>query len=327
MRSRTGPTFLALCLLLVPAAARAQTFDVQRISREIAQLPDVVVNRLADIIRKAEGKGIELVRTRYELVPEVELSDPAAGLEGAQVGSDAFSSRVIIPIPLERRLAVVGALSYETLTFRHEGFEGTFPADRVHEVRSRGALLYELSERWRFMGGVELGMLTDSAGIEYDAAHLSLDDFQAGVLVMFDHQISPRASVGLGAGYSTTFGLPLPLPAARGSLEVGDFRFAATLPSSISAGWAPHRRVEVGVRASLSGGQYHLRRTDQSLSTTTVYLGPYAVVETVRGLHVDFDTGLMPWRRLRLDDDAGDEVSNLDPAPTWFLRMELSFRL
>jgi hypothetical protein len=327
VRSRAGQIFVALCLLLVPAGARAQTFDVQRITREIAKLPDVVVTRLTDIIRKAEGKGIELVRTRYELVPDVELSDPPPGLDGARVGTDAFSSRVIIPVPLQRDLALIGALSYETLTFRHEGFAGNFPADRVQEVRTRGALLYDVTERWRFTGGLEIGMLSDSSGIAGDAEHVSLDDFQAGVLVIFDHQLTPQTSLGIGAGYSTTFGLPLPIPAARATVEVGDFRFSTTLPSSIAVGWAPHRRVELGARAALSGGTYHLRRSDQDLSTTMVYVGPYAEIETLRGLHVDLATGLMPWRRLRLDDDAGDEVLNLDPAPTWFLRAELSFRL
>jgi hypothetical protein len=325
MRRAPAASLLALAVLAEARPASAQEAEIERFFQQISALPNVVIAELAEALKKARGVGIELVRTRFEHVATAPMESRRGAAVTPFLGTDTLSNRAVVPLPVSSKAAVVGAISHESLSFRHGG-RAAFPAERVHALRGQIAFLRELSDTWRFVSGVELGVLSDLGGVAAGEA-LGVHDFQVGGLVLFDVKLGDIGTISFGSAVSSTLGVPAPLPVLRAGVEYEGFAAEMTVPTEIRASYAPAAGVVFGVRGALSGNSYHLVAQDQSLSHRGIFVGPFLGAEIFQGMTFHVAGGLAPWRQLRLVADDGEEIENLDPLTAPFVRLELDFRL
>lgn len=324
---RTGAVALSIAAAVVLSArpARAQEAEIERFFEQLSALPNVVIAELTEALRKARGVGVELVRTRYEHVANARMELKEGSAVTPFVGTDALSNRAVLPLPISRRAAVVAAVSHESLSFRHGG-RAAFPAERVHALRGQVGFVRELSADWRFVSGVELGVLSDLGGVAAGEA-LSVHDFQTGGIVLFDVKLGGFATLSFGSAVSSTLGVPAPLPVLRVNVDYEGFAAQLTVPTELGASYTPAPGLVIGVRGGLSGNSYHLVAQDQSLSHRGIFVGPFLGTRIFDGMTFHVAGGLAPWRQLRLVADDGEEIVNLDPLTAPFVRLELDFRL
>jgi hypothetical protein len=325
MRSALVACSLAAALALAARPARAQEAELEQIFQQISALPNVVIAELAEALRKARGVGIELVRTRYEHVALAKMESRAAEAITPYLGTETVSSRALVPVPVSRTAAVLAALSYEAVSFRHGGARA-FPAERVHALRGQVAFVREMSDRWRFVAGVELGVLSDLGGTAAGEA-LGVHDFQSGGLVLFDVKLGEVATLSFGSAVSSTIGVPAPIPVIRANLDYEGLSADVTVPTEVHVGYTLRPGLGIGARAGISGNSYHLVARDQTLASRGILVGPYVAAEIFEGMTLDVSGGLAPWRQLRLADDGGEEIANLDPVTAPFVRAAIDFRL
>jgi hypothetical protein len=310
--------------LLLSARVNAQTFnfsdfDFSKLVHDVAALPGATVQRLARAVRAARGSGLELASSSFDVLPSSETTSAEPPL---RVSAEGFTSKLVVPAPISQRAVLLVAPSYESMSLSLDGSSsvpGVVPA-RLQALRADVALLAALSDSVRFAGGSGVVLASDFVDV-------SSKDLQLNVLAVAEWNVAKNATFGVGAGYSSIFGLPLPVPVVRASFTAAPFELEAALPSKVVLRGRIRPELALGLRAEFSGGEFRLDRTQQRLSAATLTAGPTVEITPLRGLVLEIDTGVAAWRRLRLEDADGQELYNLDTSPSAFLRTALSFAL
>lgn len=325
MRAAFVALSIGAAAALAASPANAQEVEIERFFQQLSQLPNVVVSELAEALREARGVGIELVRSRYEHVSGARMESASGLAYTRSIGTDSVSNRALVPIPLSGTTALGLALSYESLSFRHDG-RRVFPAERVHSIRGQLGVVRQMSDTWRFVSGVEIGVLSDFGG---DAAGEALGarDVQSGGVVLFDAKLNQVFTLSFGGAVSSTLGLPVPIPVLRGAVEHEGFTLDVTVPTSLRAAYEPRAALDFGVRASLSGNSFHLVAEDESLAYRGLSLASFLGAEVFHGMRLEASGGLIPYRQLRLNGPDGEEIANLDPEMAPVFRVEVAFKL
>ncbi len=146
--------------------------------------------------------------------------------------------------------------------------------------------------------------------------------------VFVDRILSPKATVGVGLSYASSFGRVLPIPVvhvvARPRRQI---LVDALLPARADVWWLPRKGLDIGFNAALSGAQYGLADANQVVpGSNALWLANATAGPQVRwapsGGKVQFtaDAGLTVLRRLRYARN-GDELADLDPGNVPYARL------
>jgi hypothetical protein len=272
----------------------------------------------------------------HETWPSVSVSnldaDPATAelLRDLSVWTDTRFVTASYPVLLQGgRTYLDLQAGFQRIQFRHDAWPATVdrPTDAyIVDLTLLGQ--HQLSERWAL-----LGQLTPSlkSGFEDE---LVREDVAVEGAVLASRRVGRRTVLGAGVAYSSTFGVPLPIPLLQverqGALWDGGpgWRGSALLPSSVETWVVPSRRVEVGVQLRTLGNRHHLTGGDTGLSKPfsdyfDTVVGPSANVYLTSWMTVGIESGISVYRQMQITDGR-DEVISFEPDQAGFLRWQVT---
>ena len=272
----------------------------------------------------------------HETWPSVSVSNLEADESTAQLLSDLSvwtDTRFVqasYPLLLqEGRTYLDLQAGFQRIQFRHDAWPETVdrPTD-AYIVDLNILAQRQLSERWSL-----LGQLTPSlkSGLEDE---LGREDFAIEGAVLASRRVGERSVLGAGVAYSSTFGVPLPIPLLQlerqGALWNGGpgWRASALLPSTLETWVVPARRLEVGVQLRTLGNRHHLTGEETALSKPfsdyfDTVVGPSANVYLTSWMTVSIESGISVYRQMQITDGR-DEVISFEPDQAGFLRWQVT---
>jgi len=260
----------------------------------------------------------------YEVFPFQSFTDPETGLEDAQVHTDVMSFRGSYPLILSQgKTVLVNELFYQRRNFDYRRFPGGDPPlDHLHAAQYMLLLQHTLSEKWSLWALVMPGLASDLQ------AELSIDDFNLQAALVFVRHFSERFSLGLGAAYSTLFGVPLPLPVLALDWNNGSTLMAeGTLPSNLEFWFRPGPLLDLGLMLELDGNNYRgdpsiYEVPDPEFRYSVLTFGPASRVHLSQWLQVLVKGGVLTSYHFEFWD-GDDRASSLDLRPSPFLSVGL----
>lgn len=218
---------------------------------------------------------------------------------------------------------------FQRIQFRHDAWPESVdrPTD-AYIIDVNVMALRQLSERWSLLGQATPSL---KSGLEED---LVTEDFAVEGAVLASRQVGARSVLGFGVAYSSTFGVPLPIPLLQlerqGALWAGGpaWRGTALLPSDLALWVVPTRRLEVGVQLRTLGNRHHLTGQETNLGKPfsdyfDTVVGPSAKIYATSWMTLGIDSGVSVYRQMQVTDGR-DEVIRFEPEPAGFLRWQVT---
>jgi hypothetical protein len=272
----------------------------------------------------------------HETWPSVSVSNleadgtAAQSLNDLSVWTDTRFVQASYPVLLQGgRTYLDLQAGFQRIQFRHDGWSESVPRPTDAYIVDLNVLAQrQLSERWAL-----LGQLTPSlkSGLE---EVLVREDFSIEGAVLASRQTGDRSVLGVGLAYSSTFGVPLPIPLLQlerqGTLwrDGPGWRGSALLPSSLETWVVPARRLEVGLQLRTLGNRHHLTERGSSLRQPysdyfDTVVGPSANVYLTKWMAVGIESGISLYRQMQVTDGR-DEVISFEPDRAGFLRWQIT---
>lgn len=193
----------------------------------------------------------DLLDISAQYIPSVELRDP----KPTTTQLSSYDGTLNVPLPLGARTFLVLGANYhvESASFAHKAQGFQEPARSFHSVEAAAMLIQLLPNDWSITMRVAPGLAADRLAFDEDLARVS-------ALVMATKGFSRHFVLGGGGLLSYSFGSLLPLPALYLEYKpVPALRFETFLPAFAQLLYTVAGRVEVGVRADVSGNSYGIR--------------------------------------------------------------------
>jgi hypothetical protein len=218
---------------------------------------------------------------------------------------------------------------FQRIQFRHDAWPETVPRPTDAYIVDVNVLAQrQLSAKWTLLGQVTPSL---KSGLENA---LIREDFAIEGAVLASRQVGERTVLGAGVAYSSTFGVPLPIPLLQmerqGALwsDGPGWRASALLPSSLETWLTPARRLEVGVQLRTLGNRHHLTGDQRTLDTPysdyfDTVVGPSANVYLTSWMTVSIESGVSVYRQMQVTDGR-DEVISFEPDRAGFLRWQVT---
>jgi hypothetical protein len=218
---------------------------------------------------------------------------------------------------------------FQRIQFRHDAWPETVPRPTDAYIVELNVLgQRQLSPRWSLLGQVTPSL---KSGLEET---LVREDFAIEGAVLASRRTGERWILGAGVAYSSTFGMPLPIPLLQvehqGALWNGGpgWRGSALLPSTLEAWVTPTQRLEVGVQLRTLGNRHHLTEGGSSLNSPysdyfDTVIGPSANVYVTSWLTVGLESGFSLYRQMQVTDGR-DELITFEPNQAGFLRWQVT---
>ncbi len=209
----------------------------------------------------ALGQFPDLAEINGQYLPGSQMS-VASPLE-AQVSS--YELGLNLPIELNKRNYLIPGLTYHTdsLSYKYQS-DGFVPLRLFHSLDLSALYVHLYDNKWSFSGRASVGLAGDFKKIDADLLRFS-------AMGMATYSYSESLILGGGALVSYAYGELLPLPAIYVDwTPTKEIQLEAFLPAFAVAKYTFAKRVEVGLRAEVSGYQYSIddRRLGQSDSCT-----------------------------------------------------------
>jgi hypothetical protein len=269
----------------------------------------------------------------WDYFPYQNFEDPAEGLEDVEVAVHRLNATLSWPIVFaEGRTVLANTLSYELLDTDYRNWpdtlngepEGEPEINLLYAAEYTLMLQHRLSQGWSLLALATPGLVSDLKG------EISLDDFNLQTAVIFIRHFSERFSLGLGGAYSTQFGEALPLPVLSFEWNNGaNLRARGVVPSNLEFWYQPERRIDVGMRMSVDGNEYHgdpeiFEVDDPRARYSTLTFGPSLKVHLSGRVQLHVEGGIVGVHRSDFyDGDTEVATYNLGTGP--FLRTGMRF--
>jgi len=263
-------------------------------------------------------------------VSNLEADEATAGLlSDLSVWTDTRFVQASYPLLLQNgRTYLELQGGFQRIQFRHDAWPETVDRPTDAYIMDLNVLAQRtLSERWSL-----LGQLTPSlkSGLEDE---LVREDFAIEGAVLASRRVGERSVLGAGVAYSSTFGIPLPIPLLQaeyqGSLWSGGpgWRGSVLLPSQLETWVVPSKRLEVGVQLRTLGNRHHLTGQETALSKPfsdyfDTVIGPSANVYLTSWVTVGIESGISVYRQMQITNGR-DEVISFEPDQAGFLRWQV----
>jgi len=262
----------------------------------------------------------------FDAFPYQNISDPARGLEDAEVFSNTTTIAFSYPFMFnENRTQANVDFSWERRGFDYRGLAGSeLDLEALYASEVSLMLTHRLSETWSLLGIVTPGLASDLRG------KLTAEDFSFQAVLAGIRRTSPQFAFGMGAAYSTQFGEPIPLPVLLFDWNNGKkLRWMTILPVSSEVWYAHSARINLGILLNVKGNNFHAdpdRYTsrDPQVRYSVVTLGPSVRFSLAPGLALQIDAGVVPYHRLQFYDGS-TEVESFRLKESAFLRLGFSF--
>ncbi len=220
------------------------------------------------------------------------------------------------------RTVLVNDLSYQLIEFKYRSLE--YPLERLHSASYTLMLQHRLSQEWSVWA---LGTPALASDLE---AEVSEDDFNFQTAAVFIRHFGERFSLGFGAAYSTQFGSAEPIPVLAFDWNNGkNLMTKAILPVSLEFWYRPSQRVDLGLRVSGDGNNFHgdpdiYNAADPELRYTMLTVGPSARILLSRWVRLSIEGGIIGLHRFEFYN-GDDEVASYDLKPSQYIRVGLHY--
>lgn len=232
----------------------------------------------------------------------------------------------------ERRSTVL----INELAFRHHALDLVvppgqgeyFPSD-LYAIREGVTLVQSLSADWYVVGFGAAAIATDFNDVDF--GHFIFEGGAFGV-----YKLSEAFHVGLGPVFTFAFGHPLLIPAPFVRYQGEEkLSFQVQVPKLAKVTYAFSDSFDIGLAGRFLYNNYRLgddrARTPDGKSTVIVFsdvtVGVEASLRLFQPLFATAGVGTTVYRKLRVDDDGGDELFNRDLENTPFVSLGLEVRL
>lgn len=273
----------------------------------------------------------------HETWPSVSVSNleadetTAQSLTDLSVWTDTRFVQASYPLLLQNgRTYLDLQAGFQRIQFRHDAWPETVDRPTYAYVVDLTVLAQrQLSARWSLLGQITPSL---KSGLEDE---LVREDFAMEGAVLASRRVGERSVLGAGVAYSSTFGVPLPIPLLQverqGALWSGGpgWRGSVLLPSHLETWVVPSRRLEVGLQLRTLGNRHHLTGENTALSKPfsdyfDTVVGPSANVYLTSWMTVGVESGISVYRQMQITDGR-DEVISFQPDQAGFLRWQVTF--
>lgn len=204
----------------------------------------------------SHAQGGPSISVSWDFFPYQNFDKPPTGFGDAEIKINRADAQISYPLVFsEGKTVLVNQLSYQH-------FEAQYRNWPVGENKPEIGILYAaqytlmlqqfLSEKWSMWSILTPGLASDLHG------DLSKDDFNLQAVLVFIRKISPRFSYGIGAAYTTAFGMDMPLPVLAFDWNNGsNLMLSAIIPTNIDLWYQAATRIRLGLNVTIEGNEYH----------------------------------------------------------------------
>ncbi len=293
-----------------------------------------VVFSLASVSRVSGQSDRPTLKVSLEAFPSAGLDSPdTSPVNGAPNFEQTLQIRVRMlsmgfSAPVYRASARTALAAYFGYTRYDLDFEQWDDAQAGRPIKSLQSFEAGVSLRRRLENGWLMRMEAIPGLYSDFQGDIGFDDLRLRGELIFQRTVSEALTVGLGAGYSPSYGRGLPLPRlAIHWMAAQDVKMELMLPARAGIWYVPSPTVAFGVLANIVGGAhrgdpelYQVGDPETRLAAGT--FGPSLLIRASQNLRIRIDSGVSFFRRLDLHDGS-QELWSLDPERTAFARMDL----
>lgn len=265
----------------------------------------------------------------WDFFPYQNFDVPPAGLDDAEIKINRAEAQITYPLVFsEGKTVLVNQLSYQHFEANYRNWPG---GQEVPEVGILYAAQYtlmlqqELSEKWAMWSMLTPGMASDLHG------KISKDDFNLQAVLIFIKKVSPKFSYGVGAAYTTAFGMDTPLPVLAFDWNNGsNLMLSAIIPTNIDLWYQAAKRVRLGLNIKVEGNEYHgdpkvhVGAIDPRLRYSVVKLGSTIKYNMTKKMSLNIQGGFIALHRFEFYDK-DTEVASYDMKPSYFIRAGIEY--
>lgn len=263
----------------------------------------------------------------YEILTISGIKDPInSAQDSLEVIVNHFHFFGAFPLVQKERLRVINGVAYDLwlLNFDQYSLQARRPGT-LHYLRYQLGFINYRWNFWRLIGVVAPGLSTDFNN------GLTTNDFRIQGMLLAINSVSENFQYGIGAGFTTDFGSPSPVPIVNISWQTNSkFRISGLLPKNLGIWYVPSQDREFGVRAAVSGSQFHLkeagpqRMEDVDVKYSVLSLGPEYKQKVAGSIFLKLEGGYTLFRKFRFEGPNGK--NDLDLENNIFFRGGLVFR-
>ncbi len=266
----------------------------------------------------------DLVDVQAQYVPYT-VAD-TSGLE-AQVAS--YDAVINVPLVLNQKTFLIPGIAYHIDSIAYDREPEDFTSIRsLQSIEIPVLFVRLLPDDWSFSVRIAAGLAGDFEG--FDTGLL-----RGMALGMVTKAFGDQFVLGVGAMASYAFGALLPLPAIYLDWTPASwFRAEAFVPGFTKVSWMPIERLELGIRADLSGNEYAIRNPEAGndldhIAHSLATVGVHGGVRLFSSVWLTVSGGRVVWRRVeQFDDENQTLVGGSQGLPgDWFARAGLTFRI
>jgi len=200
--------------------------------------------------KPAAAQVPNLVDVSAQYAPSTRFDDPRA--TEAQISS--YQLGINLPLPLSaRRFLIVGLAHHVDTAAYARMSDGLMDQRTFHATAVSATLVQLLPDRWSLLVRAGGSLASDVPSLDHRMIGYS-------AVALAAHRWSDRLTLGAGALVAAGFGSIRPLPAALVSwAPIDGVRVEAFLPAFVDARYTAWNRLELGVRAEITGNTYAVR--------------------------------------------------------------------
>lgn len=276
----------------------------------------------------ARAQGGPSISVNWDFFPYQNFDKPPSGFENTEIRINRADAQITYPLVFsEGKTVLVNQLSYQHFEARYKNWPiGTEASgiDILYAAQYTLMLQQVLSEKWSIWTILTPGMASDLHG------EISKDDFNLQTALVFIRKVSPRFSYGIGAAYTTAFGMDTPLPVLAVDWNNGsNLMLSAIIPTNVDLWIQAATRVRLGLNVKVEGNEYHgdpevFGVADPRLRYSVVKLGSTVKYYMSKQMNFNIQGGYIGLHRFEFfDKDA--KAASYDMKRSFYLRAGVEY--
>lgn len=225
------------------------------------------------------------------------------------------------------KIILVNGINYSNFTFNIEKANFiTELSEDFHSLSYNLGLIKILPKRWKLFMSIVPTLATDFG------ESLTTEDFILQASILATKRSTPFFEYGFGLAYTSSFGVPLPIPLFRLSRKKNNWKTSAVLPVYALQAYSFSDNTQLGIKLSISGNLYnsYLDSSTTSLdlnkvSYSRILVGPEFRQKLLGDFYLNLTSGLVFRNILEFQDNNSNVEIDFDVKEKFFLNVGLKF--
>lgn len=256
------------------------------------------------------SQDFPLAGTEYYHYSPVDFEDSPANTE---LSFEEFAFYINLPKMLKEDTSaiMVNGLVYAQVQAKSfDGLSQEYNVKDYHKITYRFTYIWKLENDWSAVFSISPTLASD---LEQE---LSSDDFFIQASTTLTKEVSKDFSVGFGIAYTSTLGVPLPLPVSIVRYKDHRHHFQSLLPQMVGYHYdlKPDESLKIGFKGELNGALFNTNFSNPAFDFTVdnvnysrANVGATISYRFLKFIKVEAFGGFSTFRRYRFNDEGGND--------------------